>query len=140
MKKLNLKIYLKNPPQAKLMIVKFIKKHTGLSLKKAKDCMDELYLSGFVNIDSLYDINMKELNEDISEINTDECYLKATNQSYDRNRKILLLGLGEEKDYVDFVMENIKFDNNVENFLKDCLSYMKKDDLIEVFKKHYSSI
>ena len=53
-----------------------------------------------------------------------------------REFKMLDLGIGDDEDYVDFIVEY--FENNFEDqkdFLKFVLSNLKREELISIFEK-----
>ena len=54
---------------------------------------------------------------------------------FDREYKLLTLGLGEQEDYVDFISENLNYFTNQEDTIKFILSKLTKEDLIELTKK-----
>lgn len=61
---------------------------------------------------------------------------------FEREFKMLSLGIGEKEDYVDFISEYIKSMPYVENILDIVLSSLDKNELIEIvneIKKEYDS-
>lgn len=139
MKKQIIKIKLLEGTPNKLTLVKLIKDCSGLGLKESKEICDNLHhFPGNVqSFETRQDgiINYaKKFREDIK-----TCGGKFTvsgGQEFIREYKMLDLGIGENQDYTDFIIEY--FENNFEDqkdFLKFVLSKLKREELISIFEK-----
>lgn len=121
---------------SKLMFVKLIKEYSGLGLKDSKDLCDPLFESNsqleFELSEERFNLNYTQilirLKKELYEI--DDCLLLVNNN---RNAKLLSLGLGEKKEYINFLSENISFLNDEE--IKDFLNILNKDKLIKLTNK-----
>lgn len=121
---------------SKLMFVKLIKEYSGLGLKDSKDLCDPLFESNsqleFELSEERFNLNYTQilirLKKELYKI--DDCLLLVNNN---RNVKLLSLGLGEKKEYINFLSENISFLNDEE--IKDFLNILNKDKLIKLTNK-----
>lgn len=131
----------KPKPSGKLMFVKIIKMATGLGLKESKDIADSL----FDNLNTSVEIELVENPEkteglkpiDYLKSNLTNCggQIKVTGAlEWQRNYKMLTLGLGDDKEYVDFLSEYLS-DYKKVDFLKMILSKLEKQELIELINK-----
>lgn len=115
------------------MFVKILKNHTGLGLKDSKDICDRLHELPYRPVefllDSPVDINpneyAKSFREELSEMG-----LESGGTDFERNRKLLVLGLGDKEDYVSFLEEAMI---NQKELLTLALNKLSKDDLKEIF-------
>lgn len=125
-------------PTSKLMFVKIIKMTTGLTLKESKDITDSL----FNNLNTSIEIELVEKIEEFSSIE----YLKSNlpncggqvkvsgGLEWQRNYKILTLGLGDDKEYINFLSDYL-VDYKKVDFLKMILSKLEKKELIDLVNK-----
>lgn len=141
MKKIRMKCVQKTP--SKLAFVKLIKQVSGLGLKESKDIVDTLHhercgifdydINKTVEFEILKDISIDQFRKDLKEIGGQ--YLVNGGLEFEREYKLLTLGLGEQEDYVDFISENLNYFANQEDTIKFILSKLTKEDLIELTKK-----
>jgi hypothetical protein len=62
-------------------------------------------------------------------------YLVNGGVEFDREYKLLTLGLGEQEDYVDFISQNLNYFTNQQEAIKLILTKLSKEDLIEITNK-----
>ncbi len=133
MKKIRMKCVQKTP--SKLAFVKLIKQVSGLGLKESKDIADtfDYDINKTVEFEIPRDISIDQFRKDLKEIGGQ--YLVNGGLEFEREYKLLTLGLGEQEDYVDFISENLNYFTNQEDTIKFILSKLTKEDLIELTKK-----
>lgn len=133
MKKIRMKCVQKTP--SKLAFVKLIKQVSGLGLKESKDIADtfDYDINKTVEFEIPRDISIDQFRKDLKEIGGQ--YLVNGGLEFEREYKLLTLGLGEQEDYVDFISENLNYLTNQEDTIKFILSKLTKEDLIELTKK-----
>ena len=134
------RIKLVSPTTQKLAMVKIVKNYTGLGLKEAKDIVDTLhaYPNKSIEIDLSKDLvvnenviaNAKSFSKALDGV--DGTFLINGGVQYERNKKILDLGIGTEEDYSDFITEYMF--EKTPSFVKDKFSKLKKDQLEEIYK------
>lgn len=125
----------------KLAVVKLIKDCTGLGLKHSKDIADDM----FNNIGLVREIDLLEpyhkdgkvfnsYDEFVSNIHNFGNFHVSGGLSWERNLKMLSLGIGELEDYSNFVSEFMTLNNIEENkmLLEVLFTKLKKEDLIEL--------
>lgn len=129
----------------KLAVVKLIKDCTGLGLKDSKDIADLM----FNNIGLVREIELIEpyLDKNGEIIRPFELFTTKIKEfgdfqvtgglSWERNAKMLSLGIGETEDYVNFVSEYITLNNVEENkiILDVLFNKLEKEDLVELVNK-----
>lgn len=128
----------------KLQVVKLIKDCTELGLRESKDLADSM----FDNIGLVREIELRE--PYFREGKLFNTYEEFTNKikefgdfhvtgglSWERNYKMLGLGIGELEDYATFVSEYMKFSDIEENkmMLEIIFSKLRKEDLVELVNK-----
>ena len=120
---------------SKLAFVKLIKQVSGLGLKESKDIADtfDYDINKTVEFEIPKDISIDQFRKDLKEIGGQ--YLVNGGLEFEREYKLLTLGLGEQEDYVDFISENLNYFTNQEDTIKFILSKLTKEDLIELTKK-----
>ncbi len=120
---------------SKLAFVKLIKQVSGLGLKESKDIADtfDYDINKTVEFEIPRDISIDQFRKDLKEIGGQ--YLVNGGLEFEREYKLLTLGLGEQEDYVDFISENLNYFTNQEDTIKFILSKLTKEDLIELTKK-----
>jgi hypothetical protein len=129
----------------KLAVVKLIKDCTGLGLKDSKDIADLM----FNNIGLVREIELREpyLDKNGEIIRPFELFSTKIKEfgdfyvtgglSWERNFKMLSLGVGELEDYVNFVSEFMTLNNTEENkeILEVLFTKLEKNDLVELVNK-----
>jgi hypothetical protein len=146
-----IKIKLVEPTTQKLAFVKLIKECSGLGLKEAKDLCDELHARPDIVREmpirdwETYDYSTGKTtpaNTDFRRKFTTEIkniegkFVVNGGVQWDRNVKMLQLGIAEKSEYAEFMKDYIlnKFDNS-EDLLTFVLDKFSKEDLQEVFNK-----
>lgn len=133
------RIALVSPTSQKLNMVKIVKDFTGLGLKEAKDVVDTLhtYPSKIIEVDL-----SNALTKD-GDVSTPKSFSKALDTlidgkflvnggiQWERNKKILDLGIGTQEDYSDFI-----FDYIVErpHDAKNKFTKLDKEQLEKIYK------
>lgn len=126
----------------KLIFVKLIKECSGLGLKESKDICDRLHAGEVQTFEVREDdaVNYaKKFRQDI--VSCGGKFQVSGGVDFQRNYKMLELGIGDDSDYVDFISESI-FQNNLESpeeFLKFVLTKFNREQLIELFDKSKES-
>jgi hypothetical protein len=127
----------------KLAVVKLIKDCAGLSLKDSKDIADLM----FNNIGLVREIDLKEPYiregklfkpfDEFAKIKDFGDFQITGGLSWERDFKMLSLGVGDTEDYVNFVAEYMTLNNVEENklLLESLFNKLKKEDLIELVNK-----
>ena len=133
MKKIRLKWVEKTP--SKLAFVKLLKEVTGYGLKESKDIADtfDYDINKVVEFEILRDKSIDQFRKDLREIGGQ--YLVNGGVEFDREYKLLTLGLGEQEDYVDFISQNLNYFTNQQEAIKLILTKLSKEDLIEITNK-----
>jgi hypothetical protein len=133
MKKLRLKCIQKTT--TKLAFVKLLKEVTGYGLREAKDLADTFDndINKVVEFEILPSISIEQFRKSLNDISGE--YVVNGGLSFEREYKLLTLGLGEKEDYVDFISENINFFDNKEDTIRFILSKLEKEELLELTKK-----
>lgn len=127
----------------KLQVVKLIKDCTGLGLKDSKWIADEMFdhigLVKEIEIIEPYIKDSKVFNpfEEFTTKITQFGHFQVTGLSWERDSKMLGLGIGETEDYANFVSEYMSYNELKENkmILEVLFSKLKKEDLIELVNK-----
>jgi hypothetical protein len=133
MKKIRLKCIQKTT--TKLAFVKLLKEVTGYGLREAKDLADTFDndINKVVEFEILPSISIEQFRKSLNDISGE--YVVNGGLSFEREYKLLTLGLGEKEDYVDFISENINFFDNKEDTIRFILSKLEKEELLELTKK-----
>lgn len=133
MKKIRMKCIIKTP--SKLAFVKLIKEVSGLGLKESKDIVDtfDYDINKVVEFEIPIQISIEKFRKDLAEVGGE--YLVNGGIEFDREFKLLTLGLGEQEDYVDFISTNLDYFDNQQETIKLILSKLSKEDLIEITNK-----
>jgi hypothetical protein len=126
--------------ESKLKFVKILKDVSGLSLKESKDLSDYLCDNEKKTIELNIEKNFKDWNGNI--INSlkhlkeelPKCGGKIilNSKEFERELKMLSLGLGELEEYSSFIRDYL--DTNY-GFLENILSKLKKEDLQELINE-----
>ena len=127
---------------SKLQLVKLIKDCTGWGLLESKYIADDLFNSP----DVYREIILQESKVDSSGVFQDY-YKKFTTEigdigdfkingglSWERDLKMLSLGLGDLEEYTNFLAEYISMNNSDDNkvMLQRIFTKLKKEDLVEI--------
>lgn len=133
MKKIRMKCIQKTP--SKLAFVKLIKEVSGLGLKESKDIADtfDYDINKTVEFEILTSKSIDQFRKDLKDMGGQ--YLVNGGVEFDREYKLLTLGLGEQEDYVDFISENLNYFTNQQEAIKIILTKLSKEDLIEITNK-----
>jgi hypothetical protein len=146
-----IKIKLVEPTPNKLAFVKLMKECSGLGLKEAKDLCDDLHQNPHIVREMpIRDWESYDYNTGVTTPATTDYRRKFTTEikdvggrfvvnggvQWDRNVKMLQLGIADKPDYIEFMKDYIlnKFDNS-EDLLTFVLDKLSKEDLQEVFNK-----
>ena len=127
----------------KLQFVKLIKDCTGLGLKDAKNVCDRLHdrpdlIEEITVLDSIDENGItysKKFINGMKELVLGKFIVNGGLQ-WDRNIKMLSLGIADEFEYIDFVNEFLIDNRNLEkseDILRFALSKLSKEELQEVF-------
>ena len=129
---------------SKLQVVKLIKDCSGLGLRESKDIADEM----FNHIGLVKEIDLIEpYIKDGKNFNPYEEFTKNINQfgdfqvtgglSWQRDAKMLGIGVGDIEDYVNFLSDYMSYNNTDENktILENLFSKLDKKDLVELVNK-----
>ena len=136
------KIKLVNDCNNKLQFVKLIKDCTGLGLRDSKDVCDRLHdrpdlIEEITVKDSLDENGMHYSRKFIEGMKNIEGRFNVTGGTqWQRNIKMLSLGIADESDYIDFANEFLIDNRNLEvseTILRFALSKLSKNELQEVF-------
>ncbi len=141
---MRIRIKLLSDCKNKLQVVKLIKDCTGLGLKDSKDIADEM----FNNIGLVKEINLaKPYIRDGKTFNPYEEFTKNIHNfghfqvtgglSWERDAKMLGIGVGDIEDYAHFVSDYMSYNNMDENriILENLFSKLDKKDLVELVNK-----
>ena len=127
----------------KLQVVKLIKDCTGLGLRDSKDIADEMFnhigLTKEIEIIEPYfrDGGVFYPYEEFLKIKNYGDFQISGGLSWERDSKMLGLGIGETEDYANFVSEYMSYNNLEENkmILGILFSKLEKEDLVELVNK-----
>lgn len=138
----SVKIKLLRQCNSKLAFIKVIKEICGIGLQNAKDIVDELVTIPFKEIEiKVENISFSEIDEKLMDVSFDpnyddefaKPYVLSGGTAYERDKKILQLGLGTKEDYKEFIFDSIDkkvvYYDQILNFVLDKLS---KEDLLEI--------
>lgn len=139
-----LRIKLLSKCDSKLQVVKLIKDCTGLGLKQSKDIADEMFNKiGLVKEIELVEPYLKEgktfnpFEEFTTKIKDFGNFQVTGGLSWERDSKMLGIGIGELEDYLNFISEFMSYNNLDENkmILESIFSKLNKEDLVEIVNK-----
>ena len=128
----------------KLQVVKLIKDCTELGLKDSKDIADDVFNKiGLVKEIEIIEPYMKDskvfnpFEEFTTKITQFGDFQVTGGLSWERDSKMLGLGIGETEDYTNFVSEYMSYNNLEENkmILEILFSKLEKEDLVELVNK-----
>jgi hypothetical protein len=134
-----IRMRLKKDFSSKLAFVKIIKECTGLGLKEAKWKADEMIdnlkqgNTKFTELELLNGGIIKQFQSDIFDIGV-ECYMSGGLQ-LEREFKMLSLGLGDNEDYSNFIIDYINSVGREESvgIIRPIIDKLSKEDLEEIF-------
>lgn len=125
-------------PDKKLLFVKIIKMVSGLGLKEAKDIADFLFsnINTPVELELVDDLQKTDglSSVDYLHKNIPNCggEIKVIGgKNWQREYKMLTLGLGEESDYVNFILDSFY----KKDVLEEALKKLDKQQLIDLLNK-----
>ncbi len=142
MRKLRFKLLSKC--ENKLQIVKLIKDCTVLGLRDSKDLADSMFNNiGLVREIELRSPYLREgkifnpYEEFTTKIKEFGDFYVTGGLSWERDAKMLVLGVGNLEDYANFVSEYMTSNNTEENkmILESIFSKLNKEDLVEIVNK-----
>ena len=128
----------------KLQVVKLIKDCTELGLRDSKDIADDVFNKiGLVKEIEIIEPYMKDgkifnpFEEFTTKITQFGDFQVTGGLSWERDSKMLGLGIGETEDYTNFVSEYMSYNNLEENkmILGILFSKLEKEDLVELVNK-----
>ena len=137
-----IRIQIIEPCRNKLYFVKLIRDCTGLGLKESKDVCDRLHnrpdiIEEIIVKDSLDENGLHYSRKFIEGMKNIEGKFNVTGGlQWQRNLKMLSLGIADKSDYIDFTNEFLIDNRNLEvseTILRFALSKLSKDELQEVF-------
>jgi hypothetical protein len=142
--KKRIRIKLLSKCENKLQVVKLIKDCTGLGLKDSKDIADEMF--NYIGLVKEIELREPYIREDKT-FNPYEEFTKNIHNfghfqvtgglSWERDSKMLRIGVGDIEDYAYFVSDYMRYNNMDENkiILENLFSKLKKEDLVELVNK-----
>ena len=128
----------------KLQVVKLIKDCTELGLKDSKDIADDMFNHiGLVKEIDLIEPYIKEgktfnpYEEFTKNIHNFGHFQITGGISWERDAKMLGIGVGDIEDYANFVSDYMSYNNTDENrmILEVLFSKLEKEDLVELVNK-----
>jgi undecaprenyl pyrophosphate synthase len=130
---MNIKLRVVNPCNSKLKFIKELKTAAGLGLKESKDIVDWLHenQSKDITVKFISYESLKRFKDEVEHFGG--LVLINGGLEWNRNIKMLELGIGEKEEYVDTISEYL-FSNNDLNLLSSILSKLNKEQLIETIK------
>jgi len=118
----------------KLMFVKILKDYTELGLTDTKEICDRLHEMPYKPIEiDIKDSDVDQLRQDL--LNIELNFIMNGDRRFERERKLLTLGLGEKEDYVSFFVECGDLFDNQKEILNLALNKLSVEDLNEIFGK-----
>jgi hypothetical protein len=123
----------------KLMCVKIIKTHTKKRLLESKKLMEVLVSSGKVFFHLHKDSNVINFTSDVRE-NLEDVVVDI--KSFNRKKKLIQLGIGNEDTYKDFILGKINWQNRdeMENVFGIALGLMTIEQLKKMVEAYESNI
>jgi hypothetical protein len=122
---------------SKLLFVKILKNVTGLGIKESKDIVD--YLCDNPRVSKDIDIkkdfgnvidSIRYLREELPKCGGNIIFNGG--KEYERELKMLSLGIGDKDDYYSFLMDYIYINKE---FITNILSKLEKEDLQKLIKE-----
>lgn len=140
------RIKLNNQCASKLKFVKYIKELLDLGLKDSKDIVDNICSIPFkpVELEIPIDKNISDIKKLLDDLSWTSYGEELSFYDYEinggiqwqREIKMLQLGLGEKQDYLDFIKQHIETNfGNSEELLKFILDKLTTEELQETLNK-----
>lgn len=147
-----IKITQNRPESSRLAFVKALKDVSGLGLKEAKDLADTLHHgfgTGSKTIEISIGVNngytkpspktIKDIKDFIKYLN-ENCsgdYTVGGGIAFERESKLLSLGMGSDADYISFISKVMmeKSRTEIEEFMSSIMSNVNREDLQKIFNK-----
>jgi hypothetical protein len=127
-------IMLRENCPTKLMFVKILKDYTELGLKETKEICDRLHEMPYKPIEiDIKDSDVDQLRQALLDIELN--FIMNGDRKFERERKLLTLGLGEKEDYISFFVECGDLFDNQKEILNLALNKLSVEDLNEIFAK-----
>jgi hypothetical protein len=117
----------------KLMFVKILRNYTELGLKETKEICDKLHETPYKPVEIELNVAVDRLKQDLLDI--DLKFIIDGDKGFERERKLLTLGLGEKEDYISFFLEFEDLFDNQKEILNLALNKLSMEDLKEIFGK-----
>ncbi len=130
---MKVRLMLRENCPTKLMFVKILKEYTELGLKESKDICDRLHEMPYRPVE----IEIKDAGDRLRQdlLNMNLKFQMDGDRGFERERKLLTLGLGEKEDYVSFFVECGDLFDNQKEILNLALNKLSMEDLKEIFEK-----
>jgi hypothetical protein len=132
-----IKIKLTNDCHSKLQFVKNIKELCGLGLKESKDIVDRVCQKPYIpfEFEVPMGITTKEVYDKLT-YNLDNIFEINGGTQWQREIKMLQLGVGERQDYLDFLKQHIQTNfGNSDEMLTFVLDKLTQEQLQETIDK-----
>ena len=122
---------------SKLQFVKTIKECSNLGLKEAKDVCDRLHDGQIQVFEVRSDGTIDYYKKFISDIPLSGGKLLISGGiEFQREYKMLELGIGSNEDYSEFILEYLEHNfENQKEFLKFAFSKLNREQLVSIFEK-----
>lgn len=136
---MKVKITLDGVCTQKLAFVKLLKECTGLGLRESKDIADIIFTPAPLKEFEIFPDKYKTLENGLKEI--DGNFTLSGGTQWKRESSMLSLGIGDNKDYFNFISEFINETKNTE-ILEYMISKLTKKDLqdtIDKINKYYKT-
>lgn len=118
----------------KLIFVKILKNYTELGLKETKEICDRLHEMPYKPIEiDINDSDVDQFRQALLDIELN--FIMNGDRKFERERKLLALGLGEKEDYISFFVECGDLFDNQKEILNLALNKLSVEDLNEIFSK-----
>ena len=118
----------------KLIFVKILKNYTELGLKETKEICDRLHEMPYKPIEiDINDSDVDQFRQALLDIELN--FIMNGDRKFERERKLLTLGLGEKEDYISFFVECGDLFDNQKEILNLALNKLSVEDLNEIFSK-----
>lgn len=124
-----IKVKIRGNIERKINFCVELKKATNLMLKPCKNYCDSICDGNEIEVD----IHTSKLDEFKTNILKSENNLEIQDISYQRNKKLLQLGLGSKDDYVKLITHELTYKNKEQ--LTNIFSELPKDILSEITNK-----
>ncbi len=117
---------------SKLFLVKLIKECGQLDLKESKEICDQLETGQTMQFE-VRDISVvKKFRNEITTYGGE--YLISGGADFVREFKMLELGLGEDSDYIKFIIEYFEVVKDKSKFFESILANLSREQIVSVFE------